>query len=532
LAGGKERRIETMKPDRLTRLAYGLGAVPFGAKLQLFGLLLLFYNQLLGLPAAAVSAIIAASVVLDAVWDPFVGQFSDTTRSRWGRRHPYLYGVALPLALAFALLWRPPAGWSQPALLAWLAVFAILTRLLVSLHEIPSAALMPELARGYDERTALVGLRYIFGNVGAGISFVLAFGIFLRSTSEHPFGQLNRSGYAPFGATIAGLMLVTILLSALGTHRVIPRLYAPRARAGGIGQRLRAIGQTLRSRNFAVIAVAGMLHGINLGIHGGLAIYFTTYYWQLPAEKLLWLGLLSGPAHPLAAVFAPVLAKRWGKRDACVGLFLAAIALGNLPLVAGLLGWMPAAGSIAQFAILLADLSVVTFIGTSGFIIVTSMVADIVEETELRTGRRSEGLLLAADTFLQKLSAGTAIAVPGLLLALVAFPPHADPATLDPEVMRRLAFISLPLWVALGVAATSVLLFYRIDRSTHEANLAKLTPETDGSIPPIPHRSAPAHPGKGRAPKDRGMRRPPSGLLRKRRPSPTLPSPASGGGKE
>jgi glycoside/pentoside/hexuronide:cation symporter, GPH family len=462
------------KRDLFTGLAYGLGAVPFGAKSQLFGLLLLFYNQLLGLPAAAVSAIIAGSVVLDAVWDPLVGQLSDTTRSRWGRRHPYLYGAAVPLALAFALLWRPPAGWSQAALLTWLAVFAVVTRLLVSLHELPSAALLPELARGYDERTALVGLRYIFGNVGAGISFVLAFGVFLRSTPEHPFGQLNQAGYAPFGATIAGVMLVTILLSALGTHHVIPRLYVPRQQIAGIVPRLRAMAQTLRSRNFAAIAAAGVLHGINLGVHGGLAIYFTTYYWRLPAQKVLWLGLLSGPAHPLAAVVAPVLARRWGKRDAGVVLFLAAIALANLPLVAGLLGLMPAAGSRAQFAILLADLSVVTFIGTSASIIVTSMVADIVEETQLRTGRRSEGLLLAADTFLRKLSAGMAIVVPGLLLALVAFPPHANPATLNPQVMRRLAFFSLPLWVALGLAATGALLFYRIDRRAHEANLVKL----------------------------------------------------------
>jgi Na+/melibiose symporter-like transporter len=469
------------KRDLFTGLAYGLGALPFGAKGQLFGLLLLFYNQLLGLPAAAVSAIIAASVVLDAVWDPLIGQLSDTTRSRWGRRHPYLYGVALPLALAFALLWRPPAGWSQAALLAWLAVFAILTRLLVSLHELPSAALMPELARDYDERTALVGLRSIFGNVGAGISFVLAFGVFLRSTPEQPFGQLNRAGYAPFGATIAGVMLVTILLSALGTHRVIPWLYTPRQQIGGVVPRLRAIGQTLRSRNFAAIAAAGLLHGINLGVHGGLAIYFTTYYWRLPAEKILWLGLLSGPTHPLAAAFAPVLAKRWGKRNACVGLFFAAIGLGHWPLVASLLGWMPAAGSLAQFVILLADLSVVVFLGTSGSIIVTSMVADLVEEAELRTGRRSEGLLLAADTFLKKLSAGMAIAVPGLL-ALVGFPPGADPATLNPDVMRRLAFFSLPLWVALGLAATSMLLFYRIDRLTHEANLAISGIESAGDV--------------------------------------------------
>ena len=143
---------------------------------------------------------------------------------------------------------------------------------------------------------------------------------------------------------------------------------------------------------------------------------------------------------------------------------------------------MPATGSHAQFAILLADLSVVTFIGTSGSIIVTSMVADIVEETELRTARRSEGLLLAADTFLKKLSTGMAIAVPGLLLALVGFPPHADPATLNPEVMRRLALFSLPLWVALGLAATGVLLFYRIDRRTHEANLAISGIESAGDV--------------------------------------------------
>jgi len=112
---------------------------------------------------------------------------------------------------------------------------------------------------------------------------------------------------------------------------------------------------------------------------------------------------------------------------------------------------------------------------------VTSMVADIVEETELRTGRRSEGLLLAAETFLKKLSSGMAVAVPGLLLALVAFPPHAEPATLNPEVMRQLAFFSLPIWVTLGLAATGALLFYRIDRGTHEANLAKITLEYERS---------------------------------------------------
>jgi Na+/melibiose symporter-like transporter len=460
--------------DRFTRLAYGLGATAFGAKLQLFGLLLLFYNQVVGLPAAEVSLVLAASVVIDALWDPLVGQLSDNTRSRWGRRHPYLYGVAVPLALSFALLWRPPLGWSQAGLFGWLAVFAIGVRLLTSLHEIPSAALMPELARGYDERTTLLGYRYFFGTLGATISTVLGFGVFLRSTPEHPFGQLNRAGYAPFASVIAVVILVTILASALGTHRYIPRLHAPPRAAGGLAGMLRGMTGPLSNRNFLVIAAAGLLHGVNQGMHAGLTVYFNTYFWLLPSEKLLWLSLAPLPANFAAAFAAPLAARRWGKKRACVALFLAAIVLGNLPIAAGLMGWMPPPGSEAQLAILLADRLVAGALGTAGFIIVTSMIADIVEEAELSTGRRSEGLLIAADTFLQKLSAGVATFIPGLFLALVAFPPHADPSTLDPGVVRHLAFISLPLWIVIGVAATTVLLFYRIDRQSHEANLARL----------------------------------------------------------
>jgi Na+/melibiose symporter-like transporter len=445
-------------PDRLTRLAYGLGAVPYAAKRPLFGLLLLFYNQLLGLPAAAVGFVLGAAVVLDTIWNPIVGQISDNTHSRWGRRHPYLYGVPVPLTLAFALLWLPPAGWPKAALLVWLAVFAVLTGLLISLYEIPSAALFPELARGYDARTRLLGYRYFFGTLGALTSAGLGFGVFLRSTPGHPIGQLDRTGYGPYGATVAGICLAAMLISALGTHRAIPRLAAPPARIPGIAAMLLAIRQSLSSRNFAVLAASGLLHGLNLGVHAGLGIYFATYFWKLPADKLLWLGLPAYPAVIFAAFFTPVLAKRRSKKDTAIALFLSAITLGNLPLAAALLGWMPPPGTAAQFAILLAATLVVSALGTGGFIAVISMFADIVDETERRTGRRSEGLLLAAVHFLEKLSAGMAVAVPGLMLALVGFPRHADLATLDPRV-------SLTLGAVLSIASTCTWFFYQ-DRST------------------------------------------------------------------
>ncbi|MCL2429110.1 MAG: MFS transporter [Alphaproteobacteria bacterium] len=465
----------------MRRLAYGVGALPSGAELPLIGLLLLFYNQLVGLPAVAVSLVLSASAILGTVWDPLVGEISDSTRSRWGRRHGYLYGAAAPFALAFALLWRPPTGWPEPALLAWLSVFAILARLLASLHEIPGTALLPELARDYDGRTRLVGYRYLFGTIGVVASTALGFGVFLKSSPGQPFGQLNRAGYAPFATTMACLILVTIVLSALGTHATIPRLYAPPRRSRSFRERLHDILETLKGRNFAVIAASGFLHGLNLGVHSGLDVYFGTYFWKLPSNKLPWLVLAALPANGLAALLAPGLVRRWGKKGACVGLFFAGIALGNLPLAAALLGWMPAPGSMALLSILVGDGLLVAVIGTGGFIIVASMVADLVEEAELRTGRRSEGLLLAAETFLRKLSTGVTVVVPGLLLALVGFPPHADPRTLDPLVMRHLALISMPLHVILGIAATNVLLLYRIDRRTHEANLAKLARDADAT---------------------------------------------------
>jgi Na+/melibiose symporter-like transporter len=110
------------------------------------------------------------------------------------------------------------------------------------------------------------------------------------------------------------------------------------------------------------------------------------------------------------------------------------------------------------------------------------MIADIVEENEIRTGRRSEGLLVAADAFMRKLVGGVASVLPGLLLAVVAFPPHANPTTLDPAIMHELVWIVLPLTFALGIVATAVLALYRIDRSAHEANVARLGPGREPEV--------------------------------------------------
>ncbi len=131
-----------------TRVAYGFGAVAFGVKDNGFKYLLLFYyDQVLGLPVLMTGLAIAIAFVVDSIWDPTVGYFSDQLRSRLGRRHPLMYAAALPVAASYFLLWNPPAGLSHLGLFAWLVGISIGVRAMITLYETPSTALVAELTR-------------------------------------------------------------------------------------------------------------------------------------------------------------------------------------------------------------------------------------------------------------------------------------------------------------------------------------------------------------------------------------------------
>src|SRR5215471_710177 len=144
-----------------TKIAYGIGSVAFGVKDNGFAFfLLLFYNQVLGLPERWVGLAIMVALVVDSIGDPVIGYLSDHLHSRWGRRHPFMYASALPVAIGYYLLWAPPADLSPGALFAYLLGVAIVVRILISLYEIPSASLAAELTDHYDERTSLLSYRY------------------------------------------------------------------------------------------------------------------------------------------------------------------------------------------------------------------------------------------------------------------------------------------------------------------------------------------------------------------------------------
>ena len=142
-----------------TKLAYGFGAVAYGIKDTAFStFLLFFYSRVIGMPAEQVGFAIMLVLIIDAISDPLVGHISDNLHSRWGRRHPFMYFSALPVAVSFYLMWNPP-DLSTEAMFFYLLIMAALVRSLITLFEVPSTSLIAELTSDYDERTKLVGYR-------------------------------------------------------------------------------------------------------------------------------------------------------------------------------------------------------------------------------------------------------------------------------------------------------------------------------------------------------------------------------------
>lgn len=469
-----DRDARTEMASTRTKLLYGSGSIAFGVNDQSFSyFLIFFYNQVIGLPAIWAGAAVAFAMAFDALADPVVGQISDNLRTRFGRRHPFMYASAIPVAICYFLLWNPP-HWSRTALFYYLLATAVLVRTFITLYEIPSSSLVAELTPDYHERTSFFAFRNLFSWLGGLTMALLAFGVFLAPDRTHPIGQLNPHGYANYSITGAVVIAAVIMVSAAGTHRFIPNFTVPVARRFNLFQTLREMYETISHRSFLVLIVSALFSSIAAGTLTALNNYFNTYFWGLNSGQIFLLTAALIPAAVLAWAIATPITRVFGKKKAAIGLWIIATIFYWFPLAARIAGLFPDNHSPLLIPLLL-------FFGTIGItfsiaddIIITSMLADVVEDSELRTGRRSEGLFFAARSLVIKAVSGVGGLVATVLLLIVHFPERANPATLDPSIPKHLALVYFPTSFGLYCVALVCLSFYKIDRATHEENLRKL----------------------------------------------------------
>jgi Na+/melibiose symporter-like transporter len=346
-------RVTPPKLSAGQKAMFGIGSAAFGVKDGGFSVfLLLFYNQIIGLSATRVSLAIAIATVVDAFADPFIGVASDRWRSRLGRRHPFMYASAVPVTVLYFLLWTPP-HWSADALFGYVLVVSILLRVFIACYEVPSAALVPELSRDYDQRTSILAYRWFFQLVVPAAVYVVTLNTFMKSTPLYSNGMLNPRAYLPYAIFASAVMLVSILSSSFGTRSRIPYLKTNiGAPAVGAMTVIRESFRSLVNPSFILVTIAGLFSAMATGIGASIGSYLGVYSWKFDSAQLSLLGVAALVAAFIAPPISPWISRRFGKKRGGIGLAILWLIVAQAAPVLKLLGFLPPEGSNALLAIL------------------------------------------------------------------------------------------------------------------------------------------------------------------------------------
>ncbi len=460
-----------------SKFAYGIGSIPYGIKDGGFSyFVLIYYSQVLGLPAQYVGLALFIAMLFDAISDPLIGYWSDNIRSTMGRRHPFMYAAALPIAISYYFLWIPPTSLSDMQLFLWLLILSIGIRTLITLYEVPSSALSAEMTNDYDERTSILSYRQSFAWIGGTLIGSIGLAFFLVPTDTIERGIMNVAGYQSFGLVASIAIFICIMISALGTHRMIPYLRkAPEKSAMSIKRTFSEIFETLSDKSFIAIFLTTLVGATATGLSAGLNYYINNFFWEFTTEQVSLLQISVIISALFALFIGPWASRKWGKKRTAIGMGIIAFSTTPMPVALRLMGVMPDNGDPILFPIIfmlaLVDLTLIICFLALG----QSMVADVVEASELRTNRRSEGVLFASITFARKFSQGSGVMIASIMLAIIEFPRQLSPGEIPSENIYNLGLIYAPTLFIIWTFMLFMLSRYKIDRNTHAKNVAILS---------------------------------------------------------
>jgi len=452
---------------------YGSAAVAFGIKDNAFSyLLLIFANKVLGVPGYLASIALAIAMLWDAISDLLLGHWSDKTSSRLGRRHPFMYAALFVLPPSFYALFHPVIALTADSAFWYVLVMALVIRTGTTLFEVPSTALLPDLEKDYDRRNKWLALRHGFGWYGGNGIHTVNFFFWVGA-----YGVTVQTGYTIYAIVGALLIAASILVSSLGTQRAAAALPRPRDtfHFGSITREIRQIFQSLHNRHFAALFCYGLLVGIAGGLGTALYLYNTTYFFGFSGAQIATTGVFVLISPLVAYWLAPYVGHRFGKPRAAIAALSTRLVLYPIPYVLLLTGnWPPIASwtSLAIYSVFI----VVEVIGlVIGNVLLDSMMADVVEDSEVATQRRSEGLFFAARSFAYKTVSAGGIIGAGTIVSMVGLDGITSLEQVTNQIRFDLAVAFLPVYLGLCFTALAIVSRYGIDRAGHTRNLDTLS---------------------------------------------------------
>lgn len=478
---------ETARSAALTRrfkAGYGAGAMADGIVAAGFGFFLLFYlTAVCGMSGTLAGTAKLIALLVDAVADPAIGLASDRTRSRWGRRLPFMIGSLLPFGLAFGLLFSVPASLTGVTQFVFVTACLVVLRVSLSFFVLPFTAVGAEVTDDYRERASIVSYRLSFQNAGILFGVVLGLGVFMSG----PSGLLQQANYVPWSWVCAAAMLLTGMIAIGAVRSALPRLHGAKASdTHFLSGFVRELVELVRNRSFLVLFGTVLIYFLAYSAHVSLALHACRYFWKLDsfAIQLVLLAATLGPL--LGAPISAFALRHIEKRTLSLGAFFA---------IALFLMWPPLFQLYGPFALSPSEAAVVLFVngllvGTAiliGGVGFQSMLADTADEHEWLFGVRREGLFFSGLTLAYKAASGLGGLIAGVALDAIHFPTNLAAATpgvtIPSDVLEKLALISGPLPAAIAALAPLFLFGYHLTRKKHAQIIAELARRNAQAMP-------------------------------------------------
>lgn len=441
----------TRAGDRLGRrelYSFALGGLPLNLGVEsLKQLAYPVYNIILGVNPVWIGFILMLSRLFDACADPVMGWVSDNTRSKWGRRRPYVALGSILCGIAFPLVWFVPRGSTEMQAVAFFAVTTLLYYVAVTVYQVSYMTLSLELTPDYAERTRVMAARTFFGAL-SGLILAWVFRIAQMDIFHDPL-----AGMQTVGLVIGVIFVATGIPAAVGSRERYHRLAAGQARQS----LLASFTHAFRYGDFRILMVLTVVIVFCTQSVNALGIYVNTYYVyggdiKAAATVTAWYGTMNLLATWISLPILTWVSARWGKTRALGGTML-------VGCVGALLKWM-----LFQPQLPYAQLLVACFVApaNAGFwVLVNAMKADMCDWDELQTGLRREGMFAAVSGWLQKLSAAITFSFAGVVLVWAGFEQSRGGAQ-DPAALTdiRLVFTLVP--AAAYLVGIAMLRWYRL----------------------------------------------------------------------
>jgi GPH family glycoside/pentoside/hexuronide:cation symporter len=463
-----------------TRAFFATGTIASSVVLNLTSsFILLYYSRVLGAPPALVGATLAIALIFDGVSDPIIGYMSDHTKSRWGRRHPYMYIAVVPVALLCWAVWNPPSSLGPIELVLYLIATIVPLRIALSVFEVPNVSLTAELTDDYDERTKLAVYRTCTSWLFLTTFTALVYGYWLQDSPDYPDGVMNPEGYGNMSIAASLLVLAAMLVSSIGLHRLIPRFSPPSSEHHwSFGDLFLSFQGVLTERALVPLFLSGAAISTGFAVYGAL---FAIYYHDFWGLNSLELSFTQAPFAfgALVGIFAAPYLNRFREKRTIVILATSLLCVSvATPVLLGFLGLAPISGGTAGYFVIYGFLFVdmVTYVLVHGTIF--SMITDAVEHRALlREGRREEGTIFAVQTFVLKASSALGVLFAGMALQVIGFADEGVRA--DPEFANKIGLTWVGLNLAFYFLGICPMIFYRFTRQRHLENIVKLSNDSE-----------------------------------------------------